>query len=86
MGHALILNIPASLYVDLFKAVTAARQVREGVIMDVDAAFGYETLQLVAAVSQGIDAVPGDHVAPGDVDVHQVGTTPGQGVHGNICN
>jgi hypothetical protein len=38
--------------------------------MDVDAAFGDEALQLVAAICQSINAVPSDHVTPGDVNVH----------------
>jgi len=54
-------------------------QVRQSVVVDVDAALGNEAPQLVAAVGQGVDAVAGDEVAPRDVDVSQVRATLGQG-------
>lgn len=59
-------------------------QVDEPLVLQVEAALGVEGLQLVAALRQGLDTVPGHQLAPADVQVHQAGAALRQVVQGVV--
>jgi hypothetical protein len=61
------------LDIDFLQLGAMSAESGQSVIVDVVAALRNEALQLPAAVTQGPDPVAGDQVAPGDVQVKEVG-------------
>jgi len=78
------LDVTTALNVDLLQVVTVPGEMGQGIVVDVDAALGYEALKFVAPVCKGIDAVAGDHVTPGHINVCQIRTPLGEGVQGDV--
>ena len=77
---AFVLNVAASLNVDLPEVFAVSRQKRKGFVGNVGTAFADEDLEFLATVGQGANAVGRDHVAPGDVKMQKAGTSLSQGM------
>ena len=77
---ALVLNVAASLNVDLPEVFAISRQKGQSLVGDVGTAFADEDLEFLATVGQGANAVGRDHIAPGDIEMQKTGASLSQGM------
>jgi len=62
------------LNINFLQVLAVSGKIAQGLVVDVMAALSYEIFQLSTSVAESPDAVPGNQIAPGNVEVDEIGT------------